>query len=102
MQRDGRWEPRPPLAQVTRERQALVWVQPPLAQPQWRRRGLRPPGLAQPVRHGRIEMINLIGDEAEDYARWAAMPGASVHLYGKASIRPGRKMGHVTRVLPGG
>ena len=58
--------------------------------------------LAQPVRHGRIEMTNLIGDEAEDYAHWAAMPGTSVHLYGKASIRPGRKMGHVTRVLPGG
>jgi phosphoribosylaminoimidazole carboxylase (NCAIR synthetase) len=23
-----------------------------------------------------------------------------VHLYGKASVRPGRKMGHVTRVTP--
>lgn len=55
--------------------------------------------LAQPIRHGRIEMINLIGDEAKDHARWAAMPGASVHLYGKAGIRPGRKMGHVTRII---
>ena len=26
-------------------------------------------------------------------------PGASLHLYGKAEARPGRKMGHVTRVL---
>jgi 5-(carboxyamino)imidazole ribonucleotide synthase len=27
------------------------------------------------------------------------MPGAGVHLYGKESVRPGRKMGHVTRLL---
>ncbi|HEV3159712.1 MAG TPA: hypothetical protein VGZ89_06985 [Xanthobacteraceae bacterium] len=26
------------------------------------------------------------------------MPGVAVHLYGKTVIRPGRKMGHVTRV----
>jgi 5-(carboxyamino)imidazole ribonucleotide synthase len=55
--------------------------------------------LAQPVRHGRVEMINLIGDEVADYRRWLAVPGASVHLYGKAAVRPGRKMGHVTRVF---
>ena len=29
---------------------------------------------------------------------FAAEPGAYVHLYGKAEARPGRKMGHVTRV----
>jgi phosphoribosylaminoimidazole carboxylase (NCAIR synthetase) len=23
-----------------------------------------------------------------------------VHLYGKSAVRPGRKMGHVTRVFP--
>ena len=28
------------------------------------------------------------------------VPGASVHLYGKGAPRPGRKMGHVTQVLP--
>jgi 5-(carboxyamino)imidazole ribonucleotide synthase len=27
-------------------------------------------------------------------------PGSAVHLYGKAEARPGRKMGHVTRVKP--
>ncbi|HEY2186248.1 MAG TPA: 5-(carboxyamino)imidazole ribonucleotide synthase [Xanthobacteraceae bacterium] len=54
--------------------------------------------LARPLRHGRIEMINLIGSEIEDYARWLPQPGASVHLYGKGAARPGRKMGHVTRV----
>jgi 5-(carboxyamino)imidazole ribonucleotide synthase len=56
--------------------------------------------LAKPTRHGRIEMTNLIGAEVEDYAKWLTVPGASVHLYGKGAPRPGRKMGHVTRVLP--
>ena len=56
--------------------------------------------LGKPVRHGRIEMINLIGAEVEAYAQWLEVPGASVHLYGKGAPRPGRKMGHVTRVFP--
>jgi 5-(carboxyamino)imidazole ribonucleotide synthase len=55
--------------------------------------------LARPVRYGQVEMINLIGAEVEDYARWLATPGAHVHLYGKAAVREGRKMGHVTRLL---
>ncbi|HXW28745.1 MAG TPA: 5-(carboxyamino)imidazole ribonucleotide synthase [Xanthobacteraceae bacterium] len=55
--------------------------------------------LAKPRRRGRIEMINLIGAEVEDYARWLKVDGAAVHLYGKANMRPGRKMGHVTRVF---
>jgi 5-(carboxyamino)imidazole ribonucleotide synthase len=56
--------------------------------------------LATTVRRGRIEMINLIGEEVEEYRRWLEVPGAAVHLYGKAGVRPGRKMGHVTRVIP--
>jgi 5-(carboxyamino)imidazole ribonucleotide synthase len=55
--------------------------------------------LGKPRRFGRIEMTNLIGAEVEDYAKWLALPDASVHLYGKTGARPGRKMGHVTRVL---
>jgi 5-(carboxyamino)imidazole ribonucleotide synthase len=55
--------------------------------------------LGRPVRLGRVEMTNLIGREAADYARWLPVPGASVHLYGKGEARPGRKMGHVTRVF---
>jgi 5-(carboxyamino)imidazole ribonucleotide synthase len=54
--------------------------------------------LARPVRLGRVEMTNLIGKEVNDYAKWLSVPGASVHLYGKGEPRPGRKMGHVTRV----
>jgi 5-(carboxyamino)imidazole ribonucleotide synthase len=58
--------------------------------------------LGKPVRNGRIEMINLIGDEVADYVRWLDVPGAAIHLYGKNGARPGRKMGHVTRVMPEG
>ena len=56
--------------------------------------------LGKPIRRGRVEMTNLIGSEVEDYRHWLAVPGAAVHLYGKSAVRPGRKMGHVTRVLP--
>jgi 5-(carboxyamino)imidazole ribonucleotide synthase len=55
--------------------------------------------LGKPIRRGRVEMINLIGDEVGDYRRWLGVPGAAVHLYGKVEVRPGRKMGHVTRVF---
>jgi len=55
--------------------------------------------LGRPVRHGRVEMINLIGDEVATYADWLTVPGATVHLYGKSGATPGRKMGHVTRVF---
>jgi 5-(carboxyamino)imidazole ribonucleotide synthase len=57
--------------------------------------------LGKPIRHGRVEMTNLIGSEIEDFQSWLAVPGASVHIYGKAVARPGRKMGHVTQVFPG-
>ena len=57
--------------------------------------------LAKPQRLGkRVEMTNLIGAEANDAGHWLAVPGASLHLYGKGDARPGRKMGHVTRVWP--
>lgn len=51
-------------------------------------------------RNGRIEMRNLIGSDVEAWADIAAQPGLHLHLYGKATARAGRKMGHVTRVLP--
>jgi len=55
--------------------------------------------LAVPLRHGRAEMVNLIGDEIADYRQWLDVPGACLHLYGKQAVRAGRKMGHVTRVF---
>lgn len=46
----------------------------------------------------RIEMRNLIGDEAGSWRAILEDGEAHLHLYGKAEARPGRKMGHVTRV----
>ena len=43
-------------------------------------------------------MDNLIGDEVDQWASLVAESGAHLHLYGKGAARPGRKMGHVTRV----
>src|SRR3546814_20069541 len=45
-----------------------------------------------------VAMENVIGDEANRWADLLAEPGAHVHLYGK-TVRPGRKMGHVTRLM---
>lgn len=56
-----------------------------------------PLGSTDVVGHG-AAMENLIGD---DWTRWPqllAEPDAHLHLYGKHEARPGRKMGHVTRV----
>lgn len=46
-----------------------------------------------------VEMENLIGDDVDRWSGYAAEPGAHLHLYGKHDSRPGRKMGHVTRVV---
>lgn len=51
-------------------------------------------------------MVNLLGGEltvvmsGEGGRETFSTPGASVHLYGKRVIRPGRKMGHVTFTAP--
>lgn len=55
--------------------------------------------LGPTTRRGGIEMLNLIGDDAQEWASLAADPAARLHLYGKRSARAGRKMGHVTRLL---
>ena len=58
--------------------------------------------LADPSRHSDAAMTNILGTEIEDWPEIAAEPGACLHLYGKADARPGRKMGHVTRLTPRG
>jgi 5-(carboxyamino)imidazole ribonucleotide synthase len=45
-------------------------------------------------------MNNLIGRDVETWRAALADPGAKLHIYGKSKIRPGRKMGHVTRLAP--
>ena len=44
-------------------------------------------------------MDNLLGAAADEWERVLADPIAHLHLYGKGEARPGRKMGHVTRVV---
>ena len=46
-----------------------------------------------------IEMRNLIGDEVHRWRDLLGESGACVRLYGKHEARPGRKMGHVTRIV---
>ncbi|WP_339613777.1 5-(carboxyamino)imidazole ribonucleotide synthase [uncultured Parvibaculum sp.] len=56
--------------------------------------------LGSAARHSDAVMTNLIGEDAADWTALAADPGYAIHLYGKAEIRAGRKMGHVTRLFP--
>jgi 5-(carboxyamino)imidazole ribonucleotide synthase len=46
-----------------------------------------------------VEMRNLIGDDAHDWMAILSDPANHLHLYGKHEARPGRKMGHVTRLM---
>ena len=58
--------------------------------------GLR---LGDPRRHSDCVMENLIGDDILRTAELLAEPDLILHLYGKAEARPGRKMGHFTRIV---
>jgi len=58
-----------------------------------------PPGSTALVAAGAV-MDNLIGDEVDCWSKLVAEPGAHVHIYGKGDARPGRKMGHVTKLKP--
>jgi 5-(carboxyamino)imidazole ribonucleotide synthase len=57
-----------------------------------------PPGPTGLTGRGAV-MDNLIGADVERWPELIAEPGAHVHIYGKGEARPGRKMGHVTRVV---
>jgi 5-(carboxyamino)imidazole ribonucleotide synthase len=49
-------------------------------------------------RHSNVEMLNLIGDDMDRVADYAKDGSVALHLYGKAEIKAGRKMGHVNKV----
>ncbi|SFB84021.1 5-(carboxyamino)imidazole ribonucleotide synthase [Tropicimonas isoalkanivorans] len=49
-------------------------------------------------RHADVTMENLIGTDMTRVPDLAATPGIALHLYGKADVREGRKMGHVNRI----
>ncbi|MFB1050595.1 5-(carboxyamino)imidazole ribonucleotide synthase [Paraliobacillus sp. JSM ZJ581] len=48
--------------------------------------------------HGASIMINLLGDDVAPYFEQIDNFPAHVHMYGKAEIKPKRKMGHVTYI----
>lgn len=62
--------------------------------------------LTVPRLHSPAVMLNLLGDlwfeptgggpRTPQWASVLALPGVHLHLYGKTSARPGRKMGHLT------
>jgi 5-(carboxyamino)imidazole ribonucleotide synthase len=54
--------------------------------------------LGDPERFADAVMDNLLGSDVERWAAILAEPGARLHLYGKAEVRAGRKLGHVTRL----
>jgi 5-(carboxyamino)imidazole ribonucleotide synthase len=65
--------------------------------------------LVEPRLHSAAVMLNLLGDlwfaqgseaRSPDWAAVLALPGAHLHLYGKAEARRGRKMGHLTFTAP--
>lgn len=45
-----------------------------------------------------VRLDNLLGDAVHDWQSILADPHAHLHLYGKSQVKPGRKMGHVTRL----
>jgi 5-(carboxyamino)imidazole ribonucleotide synthase len=61
--------------------------------------------LVAPRQHSPCVMLNLLGElwfrggaaeQPPDWAAVLALPGVHLHLYGKVSARPGRKMGHLS------
>jgi 5-(carboxyamino)imidazole ribonucleotide synthase len=55
--------------------------------------------LGSTARHLDCVMENLIGDDVSRAGALLAEPNLVLHLYGKAEARPGRKMGHFTRLI---
>ena len=51
-------------------------------------------------RYADVVMENLIGDDMDRVPELAKQRDTALHLYGKADVKPGRKMGHVNIVKP--
>ena len=57
--------------------------------------------LGDGARHADVVMENLIGDDLDRVPGLARNRDVAIHLYGKAEAKPGRKMGHVNRIIRG-
>lgn len=79
-----------------------------VSQFEWQVRAMAGLPLAAPHAHSPTIMLNLLGDlwfrdgpqHEPDWPAVLAIPGAHLHLYGKAQPRPGRKMGHLNLTGP--
>lgn len=58
--------------------------------------------LGSPERHSDAVMKNLIGGDIDGWDGYLTETGVKLHHYGKTESRPGRKMGHLTRIYPKG
>ena len=56
--------------------------------------------LGSVAHHSDAVMKNLVGNDVAKWRDALADPFAKLHLYGKHEVQPGRKMGHVTRLIP--
>jgi len=54
--------------------------------------------LAEPLRHSNAVMTNLLGSDVLDIGDAYEDPTSHIYLYGKTEARPGRKMGHITKL----
>ncbi len=55
--------------------------------------------LGDGTRYADVTMENLIGDDMERVPELSKDTNTAIHLYGKAETKPGRKMGHVNRIM---
>ncbi len=55
--------------------------------------------LGKTNRHSNCIMENIIGEELARWGNQEADTTQMLHIYGKSEVRPGRKMGHVTRLI---
>ncbi|WP_142416113.1 5-(carboxyamino)imidazole ribonucleotide synthase [Bartonella massiliensis] len=54
--------------------------------------------LGSPYRHSDCQMINLLGNNLKTLKYYLTQERTSIHLYGKSTIRPYRKMGHIIQL----
>jgi 5-(carboxyamino)imidazole ribonucleotide synthase len=57
--------------------------------------------LGDGVRHADVVMENLIGTDMDRVPALSQERDVALHLYGKSEVKPGRKMGHVNRIVRG-
>ena len=54
--------------------------------------------MGSPAAHSSAIMKNLIGAEVNNWLHYLSEPDTKLHIYGKNTVKEGRKMGHVTQL----